>query len=68
VTLVGDVETNVPGCPLPSGTRVSLRVVHLFELNDDGRIIRENAYELFRQADGPIDDDIPTDAPTVTFD
>jgi hypothetical protein len=68
MTLVGDVETNVPGCPLPSGTRVSLRVVHLFELDDDGRIIRENAYELFRRADGPLDDDIPDDAPTVTFD
>src|SRR4051812_15988208 len=38
MTLVGDVETNVPGCPWPSGTRVSLRVVHLFELDDDGRM------------------------------
>jgi ketosteroid isomerase-like protein len=67
MTLVGDVEHNVPGCPLPSGTRVSLRVVHIFELNEDGRIIRENAYELFRRADRPIDDDIPDNAPTVTF-
>ena len=31
-------------------------------------LVRENAYELFRRADGPIDDDIPADAPTVTFD
>jgi hypothetical protein len=53
---------------LPSGTRVSLRVVHIFELDDDGRIIRENAYELWRRADSPIDDDIPADAPTITFD
>lgn len=68
LTLVGDVENNVPGCPLPRGTRVSLRVVHIFELDEDGRIIRENAYELFRRADGPIDDDIPANAPTVTFD
>ncbi len=67
-TLVGDVETNVPGCPLPSGTQVSLRIVHIFELDDDGRIARENAYELWRRADGPIDDDIPADAPTITFD
>ncbi|HXW82747.1 MAG TPA: nuclear transport factor 2 family protein [Acidimicrobiales bacterium] len=67
-TLVGDVDTNVPGCPLPSGTRVSLRIVHLFELDDDGQIIRENAYELWRPADGPLDDDIPADAPTITFD
>jgi len=68
MTLVGDVENNVPGCPMPSGTRVSLRVVHIFELDDQGRIIRENGYELWRRADGPIDDDIPADAPTITFD
>jgi ketosteroid isomerase-like protein len=68
MTLVGDVETNVPGCPLPSGTKVSLRVVHIFELDDDGRIIRENGYELWRPADGPIDDDIPADAEIIHFD
>jgi hypothetical protein len=68
MTLVGDVENNVPGCPLPSGTRVSLRVVHIFELDDEGGIIRENGYELWRRADGPIDDDIPAGAPTITFD
>lgn len=68
MTLVGDVEENVPGCPLPSGSRVSLRVVHIFELDENGKIIRENGYELWRPADGPIDDDIPADAPTVRFD
>ena len=68
VTLVGDVEHNVPGCPLPSGTRVSLRVVHLFELDEDGHISRESAYELFRRADGPVNDDIPANVRTVTFD
>jgi len=67
MTLLGDVEENVPGCPLPSGTRVSLRVVHIFELDDEGRIIRENGYELWRPADGPIDDDIPADAAIVRF-
>ncbi len=68
MSLVGDVETNVPGCPLPAGTRVSLRVVHIFELDDEGRIIRENGYELWRPADGPINDDIPADAEIVHFD
>jgi len=68
MTLVGDVEKNVPGCPFPAGTRVSMRIVHLFELDDDGKIVRENGYELWRRADGPIDDDIPADAPTVRFD
>ena len=67
MTLVGDVEENVPGCPLPSGSKVSLRVVHIFELDDDGKIIRENGYELWRRADGPIDDDIPADAHVEHF-
>lgn len=68
LTLVGDVERNVPHCPLPSGTRVSLRVVHYFELDDEGRITRESAYELWRRADAALDDDIPADAVTVRFD
>jgi hypothetical protein len=68
MTLLGDVEANVPGCPLPTASRVSLRVVHIFELDDAGRIIRENGYELWRPAGGPIDDDIPADAEIVRFD
>jgi hypothetical protein len=68
LTLVGDVEHNVPNCPLPSGTRVSLRVLHYFELDDEGCITRENGYELWRRADAARDDDIPTDAATVRFD
>ena len=46
ITLVGDVANNVPNCPFPAGTEVSLRVVHIFEFDEDGRIIRESAYEL----------------------
>ena len=68
LTLVGDVEHNVPNCPFPSGTRVSLRVLHYFELDDEGRITRENGYELWRRADAAHDDDIPTDAITVHLD
>lgn len=68
LTLVGDVERNVPGCPLPAGTRVSMRIVHIFELDDEGRITREIGYELWRPADAPINDDIPADAPTIRFD
>jgi ketosteroid isomerase-like protein len=67
MTLVGDVENNVPGCPFPAGTEVSMRIVHIFELDDNGKIIRENGYELWRRLDGPIDDDIPADAPVITF-
>jgi len=67
-TLVDDVEHNVPNYPFPSGTRVSLRVIHYCELDNEGRITRENGYELWRRADAPRDDDIPTDAVTVHFD
>ena len=66
MTLVGDVERNVPGCPFPPGTEVSMRIVHIFEL-DDGRIIRENGYELWRRADAALDDDVPAGAATVHF-
>ena len=45
-----------------------MRIVHIFELDDDGRIIRENAYELWRRADDALADDIPADAPTIRFD
>src|SRR4051794_6198454 len=67
-TLVGAVENNVPGCPLPRATRATRRAVPIFELEEDGRITRENAYELFRRAEGPIADDIPAKPPTVPFD
>jgi hypothetical protein len=67
LTLVGDVEANVPGCPFPVGTEVSMRLVHIFEFDDQGMIIRENGYEVWRRADGPIDDDIPADAPVMIF-
>src|SRR5215212_9835076 len=49
---VVDVENNVPGCPFPAGTEVSMRIVHIFELDDNGNIIRENGYELWRRQDG----------------
>ncbi|MEU0119126.1 nuclear transport factor 2 family protein [Streptomyces bobili] len=67
LTLVGDVANNVPNCPFPAGTEVSMRIVHIFELDDDGKIIRENGYELWRRLDGPIHDDIPSDAHVETF-
>ena len=68
ITLVGDVANNVPNCPFPAGTEVSLRVVHIFEFDEDGRIIRESAYELWRRADAALADDVPADAQTISFD
>lgn len=67
LTLVGDVENNVPGCPLPAGTNVSMRITHFFEMDDEGKINREIGYELWRPADGPINDDIPPGAETIQF-
>jgi hypothetical protein len=68
ITLIGDVENNVPNCPFPAGTDVSLRVVHIFEFDEDGRILRESADELWRRADAALADDVPADAPTIRFD
>jgi hypothetical protein len=45
-----------------------MRIVHLFEHDEQGKIVRENGYELWRRADGPIDDDIPPGAPVIRFD
>jgi hypothetical protein len=67
MTLVGDVENNIPNCPFPAGTEVSMRIVHIFELDDNGKIIRENGYELWRRLDGPINDDLPDDVEIIEF-
>jgi hypothetical protein len=58
----------VPNCPFPAGTEVSLRVVHVFEFDKDGRIIRESACELWRRANAALADDVPADAQTIPFD
>ena len=59
---------NVPNCPFPAGTEVSLRVVHIFEFDKDGRNIRESACELWRRANAALADDVPADAQTIPFD
>lgn len=56
VTVIGD---EMPNMPFPIGTRVSLRLVHCFELAD-GLITKEIAYEMWREKGGPLDlDAIP---------
>lgn len=56
-TLIGDGFAN---CPYPRGTRVSMRLVHAFQLRD-GKICRENGYEIWRRADdaATVRDDVP---------
>jgi len=63
-TVTGDGFRNAPVEP---GTRVSVRLVHAFQCRD-GKICRENGYEIWRRADDPatVRDDIPETA-TVVF-
>ena len=46
----------MPNLPYRTGTLMSIRLVHLFELRD-GKIIKEIAYEMFRKAGSPEDHD-----------
>jgi ketosteroid isomerase-like protein len=63
-TVTGDGFRNAPFEP---GTRVSIRLVHAFQCRD-GKICRENGYEIWRRADDEtrVRDDIPESA-TVAF-
>jgi ketosteroid isomerase-like protein len=64
ITVTGDGFTN---CPFPAGTRVSMRLIHAFQLRD-GKICRENGYELWRRADDKVvNDDIPATATVTVF-
>jgi hypothetical protein len=62
-TITGDGFRNAPFGP---GTRVSLRLIHAFQCRD-GKICRENGYEVWRRADDEIrvNDDIPETAVVV---
>lgn len=56
-------------CPFPAGTRCSIRLVHAFQCRD-GKICRENGYEIWRRADDTVRvrDDIPEGATVTAFD
>ena len=56
-------------CPFPPGTRCSMRLIHAFKMRD-GKICRENGYEIWRRADDTdrVNDDIPADAKVTVFD
>jgi hypothetical protein len=66
-TITGDGYTNAP---FPKGTRCSMRLTHTFEFNEEGKIVRENGYEIWRRAEDKhlINDDIPADALIAEFD
>lgn len=64
-TIIAEGFTNAP---YPVGTRVSMRIIHLFGCRD-GKISRENANEIWRKYDSVVvRDDIPADAIIETFD
>lgn len=64
-TVTGDGFTNGP---FPPGTRVSLRLIHAFQCRD-GKVCRENGYEIWRRADDTnlVRDDIPATAIVQEF-
>ncbi|MGV9945756.1 nuclear transport factor 2 family protein [Rhodococcus aetherivorans] len=65
VTVVGD---KMPNLPYAIGTKMSVRLVHCFQMRD-GKIAREIAYELWREIDSPEDNDaITEDAVVEVFD
>jgi ketosteroid isomerase-like protein len=65
VTVVGD---KMPNLPFPIGAKMSVRLVHCFQMRD-GKIAREIAYETWRERDSAIDNDsIPDDAVVEVFD
>ena len=62
------VDTKMRNVPFPLGTKVSMRLTHAFQLRD-GKICRENAYEIWRRADDlTVNDDIPPNAVVTYFD
>jgi ketosteroid isomerase-like protein len=66
MVVVGDPEQML-NLPFAKGTEISLRIAHCFEMRD-GRITREIAYELWREAGGACDnDDIPAGSHTQVF-
>ena len=65
VTVVGD---KMPNLPYPIGTKMSVRLVHCFQMRD-GKIAREIAHEIWRERGAANDNDsIPADAKTEEFD
>jgi hypothetical protein len=65
ITLTGDGFRNAP---FPAGTRCNLRLVHAFQLRD-GKICRENSYEIWRRADDEVRVvDVIPDTAAVVYD
>jgi hypothetical protein len=65
VTVVGN---EMPNIPYTVGTQLAVRLIHLFEMKD-GKIVREIAYEMWREEGAPnAVDFIPPGTREITFD
>jgi len=62
LTVVGE---EMPNLPFKPGHRISMRLVHCFEMKD-GKIAREIAYEVSREWGGPLDNDEIPECAIVT--
>ena len=64
VTIVGD---EMPNIPYPIGSKLAVRLTHVFEMKD-GKIMREIAYEMWREEGAPnAVDFIPPGTPEIVF-
>ncbi|WP_020499819.1 nuclear transport factor 2 family protein [Sciscionella marina] len=64
LTVVG---TDMPNLPFEPGQRISMRLIHCFEMKD-GKIAREITYEIPRSHGGPLDNDaVPAGAVVTDF-
>jgi hypothetical protein len=64
VTVVGN---EMPNIPYPVGSELAVRLTHLFEMKD-GKIVREIAYEMWREEGAPnAVDFIPPGTKEIVF-
>jgi hypothetical protein len=64
VTVIGN---EMPNIPYPVGAELAVRLTHLFEIKD-GKIVREIAYEMWREEGAPnAVDFIPPGTKEITF-
>jgi hypothetical protein len=64
VTVVGE---DMPNLPYPVGSELAVRLTHVFEM-EDGKIVREIAYEMWREEGAPnAVDFIPEGSPEIRF-
>lgn len=59
------VEDRMENFPFPKGTKIRMRLAHIFEMRD-GKIAKEIAYEIIRRVGDPNDRDYIPEGSVVT--